>query len=598
MNSTQKAIAAVIEEMQGTKVGLLPTSPNDLLRERVIEAKEHIQFYRILYEPYGPVPEADKFMPWFEKLPIITKSQLQGVSATALLNPKYNQSELTKKSTSGSTGVPFVLYLDKVIASFRKWRFLRPYQMLVDRPATELVFFFPWHFLDITLKQESSRIDQYKNLQSDSQNPNPELLQNEVGVSFRSIPKKTRKNRKEPQEQKETKDSSLGGTTILNRPYTVNSWLPMEEVYQTLKEINAAGLIGFASNIAALSFWMLEHKKSLPKLKQVWTTSEVLSPNAKDTIRKVLKCEPFSCYASNEFGFMAWQMDKDGPLCFESDRLFVETLDQKEKKSVEVGEFARLVITDLLNNTMPLIRYDIGDIARAGEPFHISDDLACKTINDLQGKEADLIRLEDGSIVPTFKILGLIKDHLPFAQYRFLCIEEKNYVLQYHPGNGFLESNLDKTIIQLKNILSQDSTITAIEVGKIEREKSGKLRPLINLMNVSAGKRRELAKHLGVIDYLTITNQEVAFEVVRECLSNVLHSVNKTDIHEDQELYADLGLDSLNFILLIRELETYFNQEIDDEDLLDIDLIIVKDLIIFIESMIKTKGSSIEKSGS
>src|SRR5262249_46287546 len=139
MTHTEFALSAAEKEMNGGEVGRLPVSPMELLRERLVSAIEHVPFYRVLYEPFGPVPSGDSFIEWFTRLPIVNKSQLQAANPVALLNPRYNRSELISKLTSGSTGIPFTLFLDNTVSNFRKWRFLQLYQHIVKAPATRLV---------------------------------------------------------------------------------------------------------------------------------------------------------------------------------------------------------------------------------------------------------------------------------------------------------------------------------------------------------------------------------------------------------------------------------------------------------------------------
>ena len=59
-----------------------------------------------------------------------------------------------------------------------------------------------------------------------------------------------------------------------------------------------------------------------------------------------------------------------------------------------VGEPGRVTITDLLNFAMPLIRYDIGDYAVAGEPGGCERGLP--TLQRIVGRERNLVRLPDG----------------------------------------------------------------------------------------------------------------------------------------------------------------------------------------------------------
>jgi acyl carrier protein len=50
-------------------------------------------------------------------------------------------------------------------------------------------------------------------------------------------------------------------------------------------------------------------------------------------------------------------------------------------------------------------------------------------------------------------------------------------------------------------------------------------------------------------------------------------------LDEQQELYADLGMDSLRFVRLLVELESKLGIDLNDEELLTIELVTVADLI-------------------
>jgi phenylacetate-coenzyme A ligase PaaK-like adenylate-forming protein/acyl carrier protein len=587
MNYTEVALHAAKEEMDGEKVKYLPTAPLELLRERVISAIEHIPFYRDLYKSLGSVPSDNSFLDWFAQLPIINKSQLQAAGVPALLNPNYNQSLLIRKPTSGSTGIPFTLFLDNLICNFRKWRFQRPYQFLVKDSPTKLVFIFPWDFLAKTPREEMLRLDDRQSTQLPESNRSEEqaIINTEevLTAPFSSLAKKSKSIKKTPNKSNGPTDD----IPTLNRPFTVNSWLPIEQLFESVNALSPATLIGFASTIASLARWMLQNNQRIPSIKQVWTTSEILSQEGAEAVRTAIGCEPLVIYASNEFGFMAWEGEKDAPMWFDSDRLYVENIKRNSQDLAEVGEFSRMVITDLLNDTMPLIRYNTEDIARVCRPVQIAENLLCAAITDLQGKEADMLEAPDGRTITPFQILGAIKDNLPNAQYRFIGLAPDRYVLQYKPGVGFYSDNIGVIVNVLKEILGGGVDVLPHEVGSIEREPSGKLRPLINLCKVSETKRWELASQLGIVPLLPRTGRDIALSIVQRAFSTVLPSYDSTvGVDEEQELYADLAIDSIHFVQIILELEKELDREINDEDLLDTDLITVGDLVSFINNIV------------
>lgn len=81
-----------------------------------------------------------------------------------------------------------------------------------------------------------------------------------------------------------------------------------------------------------------------------------------------------------------------------------------------------------------------------------------------------------------------------------------------------------------------------------------------------------------------------ATRLVFESLTAVITGLPGETLDENQELYADLGLDSLRFVRLLVELETKLGVELVDEDLMTIDLVTVSDLIDLVERISHPAG--------
>jgi acyl carrier protein len=76
-----------------------------------------------------------------------------------------------------------------------------------------------------------------------------------------------------------------------------------------------------------------------------------------------------------------------------------------------------------------------------------------------------------------------------------------------------------------------------------------------------------------------------AQSLVFDALAAVIRGLKAEAIDEQQELYADLGMDSLAFVQLLVELEGRLNVPLVDEDLMTIELVTVADLIDLVEGI-------------
>ena len=78
-------------------------------------------------------------------------------------------------------------------------------------------------------------------------------------------------------------------------------------------------------------------------------------------------------------------------------------------------------------------------------------------------------------------------------------------------------------------------------------------------------------------------NRHQATELVFDALTTVIPGLRVEELSERQELYADLGLDSLGFVRLLIELEGKLGVQLVDEELMTIELVNVADLVDLVE---------------
>jgi acyl carrier protein len=79
-------------------------------------------------------------------------------------------------------------------------------------------------------------------------------------------------------------------------------------------------------------------------------------------------------------------------------------------------------------------------------------------------------------------------------------------------------------------------------------------------------------------------NRQLVTSLVFDALAAVIPAGLRAEaVDERQELYADLGMDSLRFVRLLIELESKLGVHLDDEELMEIELVNVADLIDLVE---------------
>ncbi len=168
---------------------------------------------------------------------------------------------------------------------------------------------------------------------------------------------------------------------------------PAAEQLAWLKEVNPDYLLTYPSNLLCLVQRGEKTGDRVPRLREVATMGEVLEPAVRAACERVWGVRVVDAYSAQELGMIASQCPEHPHYHVQSENVLVEILD-KAGKSCAPGEVGRLVVTDLHNFAMPLIRYEIGDYAEAGGPCPCGRGLP--VLNRILGRTRNMLTLPSG----------------------------------------------------------------------------------------------------------------------------------------------------------------------------------------------------------
>ena len=126
-------------------------------------------------------------------------------------------------------------------------------------------------------------------------------------------------------------------------------------------------LLTYPSLAAELARHSLAGGTRLPGLREVRTIGETLDDDTRTLCREAWGVPVADVYSAEEVGYIALQCPEHEHYHVQAESVLVEVLDERGAPC-EPGQTGRVVVTDLHNFAMPLVRYDIGDFAEAGEP--------------------------------------------------------------------------------------------------------------------------------------------------------------------------------------------------------------------------------------
>lgn len=192
---------------------------------------------------------------------------------------------------------------------------------------------------------------------------------------------------------------------------------------QRLRAFRPAYLYGYVSMIDEYArFVQRTGLTPPPGLKAVITTSEVLTDAHRRRIEQALGARVFNEYGSGELGTVAHECEH-GRLHVSAENLIVEVLDGD--RPCAPGEPGELVVTELNNLAMPLIRYRTGDFASlSGQPCPCGRHLP--VIENLFGRAYDVLRNRAGKTFHAEYLMYIFEE----AQRRDLGIQAFQVVQQ------------------------------------------------------------------------------------------------------------------------------------------------------------------------
>jgi phenylacetate-CoA ligase len=157
-----------------------------------------------------------------------------------------------------------------------------------------------------------------------------------------------------------------------------------------LRRIRPHYLLTYPANLEAVLGHLGEHELQIA---QVVAVGGAVSQAARARCREVLRCGIAANYSSQEAGMMALECAHCGQLHVQAEHVVLEVLDDHGEPCAP-GEAGRIVVTDLHNYQMPLIRYDIGDYAVVGEPC--SGGIGLPSLRAVLGRRRNMLVHADG----------------------------------------------------------------------------------------------------------------------------------------------------------------------------------------------------------
>jgi phenylacetate-CoA ligase len=196
-----------------------------------------------------------------------------------------------------------------------------------------------------------------------------------------------------------------------------------------------------------------------------------------ELIGNVFQCRVFNRYGSREVGSIACSCEKNEGLHVSVWNNYLEILDDNFR-AVGPGGIGRIYVTNLNNYSMPLIRYQIGDIGIAAENHECSCGRKTPLIKGVMGRHMEVFKTKNGKIIPAeffIHFIGVVYNEGYIRKFQVVQKSYEQIVIRAVIGDmqKFNESK-EKLVNSIKKVMGPDCRVDFEIVDEIQAYDSGK----------------------------------------------------------------------------------------------------------------------------
>lgn len=254
----------------------------------------------------------------------------------------------------------------------------------------------------------------------------------------------------------------------INRRYYDD--ITMENLLSHLRKNGFVTLTAMASVLDALARYILSN--SVPSYEGrflgVFSVSETLKEHTRKTISEYFNCPVYVLYANEENGVLAVE-DGTGLGCRANIAdFFFEVLSMESDTPAKDGEVGRLVITDYFNKAFPIIRYENGDLVAKKVMENGS-----VYFTEVAGRKVDALYTTDGRMVHYFEAVSFLEPYLDIKQFQLIQEDFRHFIWVLNTENHSYEDLITQ---HSKTVFGPDSEYAFHYVSEIPKLGSGKSR--------------------------------------------------------------------------------------------------------------------------
>lgn len=231
---------------------------------------------------------------------------------------------------------------------------------------------------------------------------------------------------------------------------------------------------GYPTSLLALAEQLDDGELHVPI---IMTTGEMLYPEQRKHLERVLRGRVFDYNGSNEVEGIGFECDH-GSRHVTDEQVIVEVVDDN---GVQIwNQTGRILVTDLRNDGMPFIRYELGDLGMLSQG-KCSCGRELRILGSLEGRTQDAIVSRSGVSLSGVMFAGRFRDLRLIRAYQAVQTGIDAMDLRYVPVMGGADAEVREMVTWIESRLGRGFSVTPVRVDDIPLTRAGKSRLVMGI---------------------------------------------------------------------------------------------------------------------
>ncbi|HMN42966.1 MAG TPA: hypothetical protein PKE27_00195 [Povalibacter sp.] len=385
-------------------------------------AAAHSPHYREQFKQAGVDPQ-QLTLESLQRLPLLTKTELRE-HTEQMLSDEFARDQLVVHKTGGSTGQSVVVYLDKLWQQIRNGDELRANHWAGWYPGTKVMAIWG--------------------------------------------------NPPQPDSWRAKLRSALHSRMIFLDTMNISD-VTLREFVEHWRRERPRIVYGHAHSIFIVAEWLVQQGVTDLHPRGIVATSMMLLPQERVVIERAFGCKVINRYGCEEVGLIAAECEIHDGMHLNIEHLVIEVL-REDGSPTAPGEEGVIVVTDLLNRAMPMIRYRVEDVGVLSER-HCTCGRQLPLLEKLVGRVADYLKKADGSRVAGVSLVERTLTRITgLGQMQLVQTAIDRFEVRVVPTSSFDQSTVSAVEQELHEVFGANVQVSVEKVERIAQERSGKYR--------------------------------------------------------------------------------------------------------------------------